>query len=65
MARLLQQIIEEPRACSYLPDRCASLQHRIMLDLSAEELEPMLARGWRRFGLYTWDQGPGLPGDWN
>jgi arginine-tRNA-protein transferase len=50
MARLLQQIIEEPRACSYLPDRCASLQHRIMLDLSAEELEPMLARGWRRFG---------------
>jgi hypothetical protein len=23
------------------------------------------ARGWRRFGLYTWDQGPGLPGDWN
>ena len=25
----------------------------------------MRARGWRRFGLYTWDQGPGLPGDWN
>jgi len=21
--------------------------------------------GWRRFGLYVWDQGPGLPGDWN
>lgn len=20
---------------------------------------------WRRFGLYVWDQGPGLPGDWN
>ena len=28
-------------------------------------LEWMRARGWRRFGLYTWDQGPGLPGDWN
>jgi len=21
--------------------------------------------GWRRFGWYVWDQGPGLPGDWN
>jgi DNA modification methylase len=28
-------------------------------------LEWMRGRGWRRFGLYTWDQGPGLPGDWN
>lgn len=22
-------------------------------------------QGWRRFGWYVWDQGPGLPGDWN
>jgi len=28
-------------------------------------LEWMRTRGWRRFGLYVWDQGPGLPGDWN
>ena len=28
-------------------------------------LDWMRARSWRRFGLYTWDQGPGLPGDWN
>lgn len=28
-------------------------------------LEWMRTTGWRRFGLYTWDQGPGLPGDWN
>ena len=28
-------------------------------------LDWMRAQGWRRFGLYTWDQGPGLPGDWN
>ena len=28
-------------------------------------LEWMREQGWRRFGLYTWDQGPGLPGDWN
>jgi DNA modification methylase len=25
----------------------------------------MRERGWRRFGWYVWDQGPGLPGDWN
>jgi DNA modification methylase len=23
------------------------------------------ARGWRKFGWYIWDQGSGLPGDWN
>lgn len=28
-------------------------------------LDWMRAHGWRRFGLYIWDQGPGLPGDWN
>ena len=28
-------------------------------------IEWMRASGWRRFGLYCWDQGPGLPGDWN
>lgn len=25
----------------------------------------MRVQGWRRFGWYVWDQGPGLPGDWN
>ncbi|PZX36291.1 DNA modification methylase [Roseinatronobacter thiooxidans] len=25
----------------------------------------MRAQGWRRFGWYVWDQGPGLPCDWN
>ena len=24
----------------------------------------MRESGWRRFGWYVWDQGPGLPGDW-
>jgi len=28
-------------------------------------LDWMRTLGWRRFGLYVWDQGPGLPGDWN
>ena len=25
----------------------------------------MRQRGWRKFGWYTWDQGDGLPGNWN
>lgn len=28
-------------------------------------VEWMRASGWRRFGWYVWDQGHGLPGDWN
>jgi len=28
-------------------------------------LDFMRGIGWRRFGLYVWDQGFGLPGDWN
>jgi DNA modification methylase len=27
-------------------------------------IEWMRAAGWRRFGWYVWDQGPGMPGDW-
>ena len=28
-------------------------------------IEWMRSAGWRRFGWYVWDKGPGLPGDWN
>jgi DNA modification methylase len=28
-------------------------------------IEWMRQQGWRRFGWYVWDQGSGLPGDWN
>jgi DNA modification methylase len=28
-------------------------------------IEWMRGEGWRRFGWYVWDQGPGLAGDWN
>ena len=27
-------------------------------------LDWMRSEGWRRFGLYVWDQGAGMPGDW-
>ncbi|CAN5925283.1 arginyltransferase [soil metagenome] len=50
MAKLLHHIVEPPRACSYLADRDAQLEIRIQVDVSPEELEAMLERGWRRFG---------------
>src|SRR5688572_27398076 len=50
MARVLSQFVEPPRACSYLPDRAASLDYRVMTGVGLLELEHMLLRGWRRQG---------------
>jgi arginine-tRNA-protein transferase len=50
MARLLKHLVEAPRACSYLPDTIATLEHRLMLDVGPDELDRLLERGWRRFG---------------
>lgn len=50
MAKLLHHLIEPPRPCSYLPDRDAQLEIRVQVEVSSEELEAMLVRGWRRFG---------------
>jgi arginine-tRNA-protein transferase len=50
MARLLKHLFEAPRACSYLPDTVASLEHRLMLEVGPDELDRLLERGWRRFG---------------
>ena len=48
--RVLEVLREEPRECSYLADKTATLDHRILVDVTAVELETMLERGWRRFG---------------
>lgn len=50
MAQLLRHFIEEPRSCSYLPHLRASLEYRLMVDVTPLELERLLMRGWRRFG---------------
>ena len=50
----------------------AQLLANLGLFHDANEVQPywegwvawMRAQGWRRFGWYVWDQGPGLPGDW-
>ena len=50
MAQVLQQIVEGPEACQYLPERQATTDTRIVMGDTAAELEAMLIRGWRRFG---------------
>lgn len=50
MARLVRHFIEEPRPCSYLADVKASLEYRLMVDVTPLELEGLILRGWRRFG---------------
>ncbi len=50
MARLVRHFVEEPRPCSYLPSVKASLEYRLMVEVSQAELESLLVRGWRRFG---------------
>jgi leucyl-tRNA---protein transferase len=50
LARQLRHFIAEPSTCAYLPDREAALEYRLMIDVSPEELDVLLERGWRRFG---------------
>jgi arginyl-tRNA--protein-N-Asp/Glu arginylyltransferase len=50
MAQLLQHFTEPPGPCSYLPEQQSSLEYKLMTDVTAQELEELLCRGWRRFG---------------
>lgn len=50
MARQLRHWIAEPSTCAYLPSRWASLEYRLLLDVTGRELDALLERGWRRFG---------------
>ena len=46
----LIRITEQPRQCSYLPRETASLETRVIVDMSLTEYGDLLARGYRRFG---------------
>lgn len=48
--RELKRFVEDARTCSYLPDRLARLEYRLLLEVTPGELERLLERGWRRFG---------------
>lgn len=43
-----QAVLDEP--CSYLPGRAATTDYRILTEVTPEEHEALLVRGWRRFG---------------
>ncbi|WP_437185204.1 arginyltransferase [Planctomicrobium sp. SH668] len=47
----LYHVIEPPRRCSYLPEQTASLEYRSYRELTPFQLEYLLERGWRRFGI--------------
>lgn len=48
--RLLERVVERPHGCAYLPTELASLEVRVMLDVTPAEMDALLERGWRRFG---------------
>ena len=50
VARQLRQWVADPVTCAYLPEELASLEYRLLLDVSGAELDMLLERGWRRFG---------------
>jgi leucyl-tRNA---protein transferase len=50
MALSLQHFVEPPHPCPYLSDQQASLEVRVAVDVSSEEFDAMLRRGWRRMG---------------
>ena len=50
MARMLRHWVADPSSCAYLSDQLSSLEYRLMLDVTPEEMDVLLERGWRRFG---------------
>jgi arginyl-tRNA--protein-N-Asp/Glu arginylyltransferase len=48
--RVLQRFVESPRECAYLPERRASLEVQVVLDVGPVETERLFEGGWRRFG---------------
>ncbi|MBN1207602.1 MAG: GNAT family N-acetyltransferase [Myxococcaceae bacterium] len=50
MANVIHHATEPPEPCHYLPEQRSSLEQKVMTDVTAEEFEALLSRGWRRFG---------------
>lgn len=46
-----RQVLPE-HECSYLGDRSAQFDYRVVYDLTAEQYDHLLERGWRRHGLH-------------
>ena len=47
---ILDQFLSGPETCHYLPDRMATQEYVLVGQLSAQEYEDLMNRGWRKFG---------------
>jgi arginine-tRNA-protein transferase len=50
LALELARFVSDEEKCQYLPQERATLECRVVAGLQGEELDDLLARGWRRFG---------------
>jgi len=50
VARILQHIVSPPGPCPYLEQQQSVMETKVMLDVTASELDTLLVHGWRRFG---------------
>ena len=50
MATVVVHVVEPVGACAYLPEQLSTQEHLVMTDVTPEEYERLLVRGWRRFG---------------
>ncbi len=48
---VIERILSDPETCSYLPDRAARLEFRLILHVEPSMMDRFLVRGWRRFGF--------------
>ena len=46
-------------------DDAGRIMRRRRVPYQKRSVKLMSNSGWRRFGWYVWDQGPGRPGDWD
>ena len=47
---ILQQFLSGPETCHYLPDQSATQEYAYVRQLSPQEYEDLMNRGWRKFG---------------
>ena len=52
MIRLYPITVSQPMPCPYFPDRASRIEFFYAADLSREEADEHLSRGWRCFGLH-------------
>lgn len=44
------ELFEEARSCSYFEDKLSDIRYKYIFDCTVQKYQPMLERGWRRFG---------------